>query len=275
MKKIFQLSLMTLLLMSEGFTQDNLSDGWHLSVGAGALYTPAFTGSDQYQLSTVPSIRVRYGNAFFASVEQGIGYNAIRKNGWKIGPIGRYQFSRREGDGGNPFRISGDNITALDGLGDVDGTFELGGFAAYSQREFSLRAEVRQGLNGHEGMIGDFNANLNVPIFNVPFNQTQRPTILAFGPRATMVDSNYNQAYFGVNAVQSANSGLRQYNAKAGLLSYGLGATLIIPITDRVTSTIFTGYDRLTGDAGDAPLVQNRGSQNQAVAGAFLSYALY
>lgn len=247
-----------------------LNEGWRFMVGAGALVSPAFLGSDEYQVATLPSIRVQYGEKFFASVEEGIRYNIIDNNGFIAGPIGRYMFPREEENGGNPFVISGGDITGLQGLGDVDGTFELGGFLQYGKREFNVRAELRQGLGGHEGMVADLSANLNLPLI-MDF-KNGRPLILSFGPRATIVDDNYNQAYFGINSVQSANSGLNQYNAKAGLLSYGLGATTIIPVSDRVTSTLFMNYTRLAGDAADSPIVQERGSENQFVAGLFFSY---
>jgi len=48
----------------------------------------------------------------------------------------------------------------------------------------------------------------------------------------------------------------------------------IVPLNRELTWSLiaFGGYDRLTDDAGDAPLVQLRGSQDQFTAGVFVSH---
>jgi outer membrane scaffolding protein for murein synthesis (MipA/OmpV family) len=66
--------------------------------------------------------------------------------------------------------------------------------------------------------------------------------------------------------------GLRSYSPSGGILSYGVGSTLILPITYAVTATVLAGYDHIAGDAGNSPLVNERGSKNQALAGLILSY---
>ena len=78
--------------------------GWRINIGAGMLYAPSFMGSKDYQLFAFPSLSVSYGNLFFASMREGIGYNIINSNGWRVGPIIKYHFSRKE-DGNNPFRV--------------------------------------------------------------------------------------------------------------------------------------------------------------------------
>jgi len=242
-----------------------------IGVGAGAIYAPAFLGSKDYQLSAVPSLSVKYKDRFFASVPTGIGYNVIRSNGWRIGPLAKYAMQRKENDN-NPFRVAGEKTDALRGLGDVDGTLELGGFTEYTWREWSAKAEARQGVDGHEGFVTDLDANYTTTVHS-PFWTQGPPLIVSVGPRATLVDSDYNQTYFGIDAAQSARSGLSQYKAKGGLISYGIGATAILPITDTITATWIAGYARVAGDAGDSPLVQQRGAENQATVGVFLSYA--
>lgn len=263
------------LMASAAFAADGVKPAkkdLQINVGAGAMASPAFLGSKDYQLSTVPFISVTYKDQFFASIPTGIGYNAIRSSGWRAGPIARFAFAREEANGANPFQVAGAETNALQGLGDVDSTLELGAFAEYTWKEWSAKVEARQGVGGHEGFITDLSANYQ-KVIPAAFSAQGSPLIVSVGPRATLVDSNYNQAYFGVNATQSANSGLSHYNAGAGLLSYGLGATAIYPISDKVTATSFAAYDRVAGDAGDSPLVQQRGSENQATVGVFLTYA--
>lgn len=96
--------------------------------------------------------------------------------------------------------------------------------------------------------------------------------IWSVGPRARFVGDAYNEAYFGVSVAQSIASGLPVYEAAGGLYSFGLGASLIAPLSrDPSWSLVFVaGYDRLTGDAGHSPLVQQRGAEDQASMGAFV-----
>ena len=270
LKRVILIPFLTAGLVAPAYAQEANRSDVELSVGAATLVTPAFKGSDEYQLIAVPNISLNYKDRLFASVQEGLGYNLVNQNGWRAGPLLRYAFERKE-DGSSTFRVAGDKSDALRGLGDVDGTFEAGGFLEYRYQEWSGKVELRQGINGHEGVIADVNANYTKNIAPA-LNISDRPVILSLGPRATFVSDDYNQAYYGVNAAQSAASGLSQYDAEGGLLSYGAGAATIIPITEKVSSTIFAGYDRLSGDAGDSPLVQERGSEDQATAGVSLSY---
>ncbi len=242
--------------------------GWSVGVGGGVLFAPSYVGDDDYRLSALPNIEITYEDRFFASVQGGVGYNLINDKGLRVGPIARIQFSRDE-DGSQPFAITGERTGDLQGLGDVDTTIELGGFIEYDVGPLELSVEARQGVNGHDGFIADIAASFGGR--NFAFGP---PLIYSIGPRLTIVDDHYNTTYFGVNAAQSIESGLPQFDASGGLYSYGVGASLILPLsrTAPVTAIMIAGYDRLAGDAGDAPLVQLRGSRNQASVGVFLSY---
>lgn len=242
-----------------------MDQGWSVSVGAGVLATPSYLGDDAYQLRAVPNIKVTYGDSFFASIE-GIGYRLIDGQGWRAGPIVKYDFGRDE-DGDSPFLVAGDKTDDLNGLGDVDGTVEVGGFVEYGFRPFTAKVELRQGIGGHEGLVGevglDYGGRLVV---------SDQMVIFSIGPDVSIVDQNYNEAFFGVDAGQSAASGLDAFEAGGGVLSYGVGGTVIIPFTDKVSAVTFARYQRLAGDAADSSLVQDRGSENQGAIGLFLNY---
>ena len=138
-------------------------------------------------------------------------------------------------------------------------TLELGGFGGYTWKEWSALVEVRQGVNGHDGLISDLSFNYTGDISHA-FYQEGPPLILSLGPEASLVDSKYSETYFGVNPQQSFHSGLPVYNANGGLLKYGVAATLIIPITYKISATMVAGFARLSGDAADSPLVTQRGT---------------
>jgi outer membrane protein len=251
--------------------QRPVNEGWGLTVGAGGLMSPTYEGDDTYRLSILPNIQVTYGDTFFASVQEGIGYRVINDDTLRAGPIARIRFSRDE-DGDQPFAITGDDSTDLIGLGDVDTSIELGGLVDYEIGDLTLSAEARQAASGHKGFVADLGAK-----WGGRFMAFGPPVIWSVGPRVRLVDDKFTNAYFGVDAAQSLASGLPTYTADGGLYSYGLGATAIIPL-DRDngwTAVVFAGYDRLHADAADSPLVQQRGSEDQATLGVFLSYTLF
>ncbi len=210
----------------------------------------------------VPDIKVEYGDRFFASLFEGIGYNLVNSDGWRAGPIMKLGFGRQEDDS-NPFRVAGKKSNALKGLGDVDNTIELGGFVEYSYEPFTASLELRQGVGGHNGLIGE--ASLN-------YTGSLGPIFFGLGPHATFGDKTYNNAFFGINSVQSSRSGLTRYSADLGLVSYGVGIFAATHVSDSVTLGVMGGYDRLGSEAADSPLIKQRGQKDQLSVGLRLSY---
>ncbi len=239
---------------------------WRFSLGAGTVYAPAYVGAEDYQLSVYPDARAYYKDTFFASIPEGVGYNVINKDGWRVAPLAKIGWGRDE-DGEGPFAVTGRDVNALRGMGDVDDALEVGGLVEYTHRPFTTKVELRQGIGGHEGMIGEAGVN-----YGGQLAQYTRPVSYSFGPRLVWGDSDYNNAFFGVDNGQSARSGLSPYKADSGLVSYGVGGMMMVPVTDTIAVTAFTSYDRLGEEPGDSPLVEERGSKNQFMTGLGMSY---
>jgi outer membrane scaffolding protein for murein synthesis (MipA/OmpV family) len=239
---------------------------WNLTIGTAALASPVWQGSRDYGLSLVPVVALAYKDVAFLSVQDGLGWNAVNQNGWKLGPLIKPRFSRRESTGGSPFLLTGGS-TALRGLGDVGTAGEAGGFAQYawSKNRARIRAEVRQGFGGHDGLVVDTLAG---------WSDRSGNFLYSISARATFAGAGFLNTYYGVNARQSLASGLPQYRTDGGLLSTGLAASLSRPLGPRGRDgviTFLTSYDRLGDAAADSSLVQRRGRRDQFVAG--LSYA--
>lgn len=242
------------------------SDGWRITVGGGGIYAPAYEGDDDYRLSLVPNIEARYGERFFASLQNGVGYRVLNHPSLSVGPIGRVKFSRDE-DGDQPFAVGGEDTSDLIGLGDVDTSIELGGFVEYGLGAWTLSAEVRQAVSGHDGAVLDLGAR-----WTVRSEVFEHDVLVSAGPSARLVSDRYNEAYFGVSPTQAAASGLPIYEASGGLHSYGIGANAILPISEDGSWSLvgLVNYVRLSGDAGASPLVRERGSRDQALVGFFI-----
>ncbi len=236
---------------------DRSEEGWAVTVGVAPVLSPAWQGSKDMALSVFPDLRINYKDVIFASIPDGLGWNVVNQEGWKAGPIAKVRFGRDEDRGGSPFLITGGS-DALAGLGDVDAAVELGGFVEKRVGPWRGRVEVRRGFGGHEGVVADG---------SIAYQARAGRTIINVGPRATVASKGYIDTYFGIDAGQSQRSGLRPYSPSGGLLSYGVGASLIRPLNRRSAVTVFTGLDRLADEAGDSPLVRERGRRLQFTLG--------
>ncbi|UXX83001.1 MipA/OmpV family protein [Roseovarius pelagicus] len=244
-------------------------DGWKFTLSAGMIAAPYYLGDDDYQLSAVPGFRVSYGDRFEAS-PFGLRYAFISGGPIRVGGIVSYDWGRDQELDGSPFGLwGGGGSTELLGLGDVDGTVELGGFIALGGPRYTARFELRQAVDGgHDGLHGsaELKANGRTTAFGAPM-------FFSFGPELSFGDDDYNSAFFDVNAIQSAASGITAFDAGGGINSIGLHATTVVPVNDHVSVIGFAGYDRLVGDVGKSTIVSERGSSNQGSAGFFLNYS--
>lgn len=238
-----------------------VGDGLSVSIGVAPVVGPAWQGSKRTAFSIFPDLRINYGDVLFASIPDGIGWNAIREDSWRAGPLVKLGFGRDEDNGGSPFLIAGSGDD-LRGLGDIGVTAELGGFVETRfgpQREWQARVEVRRGLGGgHEGVLAD--VELSYTVRSSDF-------IVTIGPRATLASEDYMRPFFGINARQSAASGLGVYTPGGGLLSAGVGGTLVRPLGRRSVITVFSGLDYLGAVPGRSPLIRERGERFQAQVG--------
>lgn len=241
---------------------------WVVDVGVGTFVAPAFLGSRDYQLLGGPVVSVRYKDRVFVSAN-GIGADLVGGRAISAGPIVKLQMARFETNG-NALRLAGGRSDALRGLGDVGFTPEAGGFVDYRYERWSARVELRKGLGGHDGAIGDVSLRYMLPLTTPAPDKP--PALVSIGVRASVVDDTYNAAYFGVTAAQSTASGLRRYTAGGGLLSAGANAGLILPLSYRLSASLLASYDRMAGDAARSPLVEERGSRDQVAVGLGFSY---
>lgn len=238
--------------------------GLQVTLGAGVFVTPQYPGDDQYQISAFPNIAIQYDDLVSVNI-QGVEVNVINSDGFKAGPSLGFNFGRDE-DGSNPLGLL-DPTDELIGLGDVDFTIEAGGFVQYSTGPFSGKLAIRQGVNGHEGLVGE--AELK---YNGTFSAFGQTGFFSIGPELSYGDSAFNSAFFDITPAQSLASGISEFDADGGLNSVGLGGNVVLPLGNNFSLAGFAGYDRLIGDVADSSLVQEQGSPNQFIGGLFINY---
>ena len=268
MNKLYAMLVVAAVLLPFHATAEDgpPNQGWSYSIGVGAIAMPSYLGDDDIQILAIPIFSVTYSDRFFASLFEGVGYNILKNDNWRVGIVGKLDFGRKE-DGSNPFIVGGDETNDLEGLGDVDDTFELGGFVEFTVHPITMKVEARQGVGGHEGLIGEVKVEYKDrgKIF-------QKPVYYAIGPEIKYADSSYHEAFFGVDARQSAASGLSRYTTDAGLLSYGVSGSIVVALTKHVSTLLFASVSQLGEEAADFSLVQERGSEQQGTIGLFINY---
>ena len=225
--------------------QDGEGRGYTITLGLGAQTYPKYPGADSYGINPLPIFGFRReGTPMpFEAPDDGIGLGLLgRDSAFNFGPAIRLQNKREEDDVGAP-------------VGDVGFTVEVGGFVEiFPTDNFRIRAELRQGLGGHEGLTGDVGADLVI--------RGEDRTIFSIGPRARWADNDYHDAYFGVPVAIPA-SGLAAFDPGSGFYAIGAIAGITHKLGRNWGLQGYAGYDRLIGDAADSPIVRGFGSRDQ------------
>ncbi|MEP3113719.1 MipA/OmpV family protein [Nisaea sp.] len=235
------------------------SSDWDVLIGAGAIATPDYEGSDDYEVSPLPLVKISYKDRVFLDGPS-LGANLLIWNGsdagnqLKIGPLVRYQMGRDE-----------DDNDALKGLGNVDGSAEIGGFISYDAGPFSAGITAFQDVgDGHEGMTIELEAG-----YKHRFNESWS---MRAGIATSWADENYTQSFFGIDSGQSLRSGYREYTPDAGFKDVSLSIGVNYAVNENWNLTGRLGYSRLLGDTADSPIVDEQGSADAFMTGLFVGY---
>jgi len=246
---------LTLLAAGPASAQDEGGGGRTVTIGLGAQILNKYPGADTYSVFPMPifGLRRRGAPLPFETQDEGVGFGILGQDSRiNFGPAFNIRSKREQDDVG---RV----------VGDVGTTVEAGGFVElYPLRNFRLRGELRQGIGGHRGLVGDLGADFII--------RDRDTYIVSIGPRARWGDSDFNRAYFGVSPAAAVTSGLPTYQPRSGFYAYGAMAGLTYKLGRNWGMTSYVGYDRLIRDAGDSPLVRTLGSRDQFSGGAGLFY---
>lgn len=243
---------------------------WALTVGVAPVVAPPFQGSRETALSVFPDIRVNFRDDVFLSVPDGLGWNVVNRDGWKLGPLAKLRFGRLERTGGSPFLVAGGS-DALIGFGNIGAAAELGGFAqrSFDDGRLRLRGEVRQGFGGHDGVVADMLVAWSDNVGGITSSWRY-----GLGVRASFGNRDFTNVYFGVSPAQAEASGLPASQTGASLVTAGVSGNLMHLLGPRGRDgiiTLFVNHDRLGDVVARSSLIEERGQRGQTGVG--LSYA--
>ena len=233
--------------------------GTIVTLGGYGLIQPKFEGSKHDELAFRPIVQFAKPGArvWLDLPNDGLDYELIEGDNYRAGVVGNIRYQRNT----DLIRPRG-----FKRVGSTDLSVEAGGFAEYwPSPMLRTRVEVRDALFGADGIIADFSAD-------AVLHPMDRWTLTA-GPRLSIADQTFMDSYYSITSAQAASSGLAQYKADAGIRSYGAGASARYQVTPDLTALAFVEYQKLTGSAGDSPLIDDRGSTDQFTFGLGMKYS--
>lgn len=232
-------------------------NGWTITLDANVSLESDYPGAATRRLQYLPGVSIRRAGtaADFSSPDDGLDFS-IYDEGWlKAGPVAKIVGSRSIH--GNP---------ELRGLREVGTSLEAGGFVEYwPMANLRTRAELRQGITGHQSLVGTLGADL-----------IYKPGAFTFsgGPRLNFGSGQYMRKFFSISVPEAlANGRVTAFDARSGASSVGALGAAAYEFSPTWTGTLWGGYQRLVGDAGRSPIPRVLGSRNQGSFGATVSYS--
>lgn len=229
---------------------------YRVRAGLGAQVLPNFPGAKSDGVSSYWTFSVARGNHPFSFSAAGdsasIALIGNLNSGFAAGPATRLSRHRDNRDVGAP-------------VGHVPTSVELGGFVQYyPASSLRLRAELRKGIGGHNGVIGFLGAD--------QIWRDGDKYVLSIGPRIWFGNARYEDAYFGISPEAALASGLPEYSPRQGFHAAGAIAGMQYSIGNDWGLFGYAQYQRLIGDARRSPIITRFGSPNQFSAGIGLSH---
>ncbi|EHP38070.1 MltA-interacting MipA [Cupriavidus basilensis OR16] len=232
-------------------------------VGGGIGSTTQYAGGKDRMIGVVPGLRyVTPGGHLFEWYGPYAQYNLGGVTGFQWGPSVALRLGRKDVD---------DPVVSQ--IHEIKTTVEAGGFMGYEYLNegrvpYRLRVNVAVVTNAgvvYTGARASLNGTAWVPL---------HPRVYAgAGLGASWVSHGFNQTYYGVTPDDAARSGLPVYSPGGGLQQFTGWLGLIFQIDKSWYAGAMVYGQRLTGSAGDSPIVTQRGTRNQITYGAGLAYA--
>jgi len=245
-------------LASAAPPERRLHSDWSFEFGGGALALPSFPGASSTKVIPLPWIDLHYRDLFFLSPISGLGVNLVAVPGARLGVALLPDFGRSASDSNR-----------LRGWGDIGTGADLRLFGQLRViGPVAVLAGVRRQLGGGNGTLVE--GGLTSKLRLLP-----RLFLTATGT-VTWANARYTQAYFGVDAEQSATalsfgSAVPTFAAGAGLRDASLALSASLRIDDHWSLQSIFRTEALLGDAGRSPLTEQR---LQLTFGGFIAYRL-
>lgn len=231
---------------------------WLVTVQIGPGVVANYPGASAYGLTALPGLSIRRANEpeRFAAPDDGIGVPILNVSGFHAGPVANLVMPR--------WSANGDHY----GLRSRRTAVEVGAFAEYFANDhLRLRAELRQGVIGHHGLVATLGADAIA---------RQGPFQFSAGPRVNLGTSPFVRAYYDVTPAEALLNGrVHAFSGRGGLTSIGFMTTARYDFAKDWSATLHGGMLRLTGSPAASPIPIVFGSRNQFSAGLTLAHTFH
>jgi len=251
-----RIALLSLGILAWTTASSASASDWIVTVGARAQAVTPYEGAGHDIFVPTPAIQIRRSDRPERPTvpDDGLGIGILNLGAFSFGPTVRLR-AKRNSD------------AERTGLKEVPLAIEPGGFISIWPTNW-LRAhgELRKGVRGHSGWIGDAAVDLVV---------SRGIWTATIGPRAGWGDHNYMDAYFGVTPAEAAASPIinAAYQPAGSLRYRGVEATVARHWGGRWQTTANFGFPRLANAAADSPIVQQLGARDEYSGGVGLKYS--
>jgi len=260
-KVLMPLLVGALMFSLSGPVQVQANDGG-LSLGLGVGVAPDYIGSNNY--TAIPMLYGKMtcpeGNYYLELAGTKLRANLVNHDHLVFGPLVNYRLGR-------------DDVISIDDrvvekMESVDDSFEVGAFLGLVIDEWTFMAEAFQDVSdGHDGFLlalsGTYLWDVS-PSWN-----------LILGGSTTWANNSYMDAFFDVDAGDSAKTGLHLYNADSQWRDVTCDLGAVYRWDDEWSIRLSGGYTRLLGDAKNSPVTDDRGDQNQFFGGVMAIYTFW
>jgi len=239
------LSALSSNVLADKYQSDNSSEGtaernWSLAIGGGITYSSEFDGGADRETNFVPFFDASYTYKNWKLSLGGLSYNFIDTKNFQLG-------TRLGFDGG---RDDDDLPPDRRGLGDVDGGLEAKLFVEYQAfGGISLSFDATQSFADSNGLTLTAAIKTEFPLF-------KEQVFGGVGVIASWANSDHMETFFSVNALQSASSGLRQFDAGSGIRDVAIEGDIAYLINKNWNLNFGGGIEIFLSDAGDSPVIE-------------------
>ncbi|VXC69057.1 Structural protein MipA [Burkholderia sp. 8Y] len=213
---------------------------WKVSIGPGLYVFPKYPGSATLQVLPFPVQDISWKERIFSQGPDVLGVNALRGENYHVGASLSFDFQSRKAS----------DDARLKGLPDVHYGPKLRLFADYTWWAFTGAAAVYQDIAGTgQGLTAMTDLLMSAPLGKL---------LVTVGPGVTWANAAYTRTFFGVNAQESAASGLPQYATRSGLRDVHLSLNATYAMNPHWSADVAAGIGRLEKYAGGSPITERR-----------------
>lgn len=222
------------LAQSQPFQPVEAPQTWKVDVGGGFVRGFSVSGDKAEDFNFTAWGSASYRDIVYANGLDGLGWNAIKRDGFHAGVQLRPRFAAGDIDGMDRPDLGAD--AALYAFKRLPGNIVVGG-------------RIQHDATGDDAGLEYYGSVSHQRV--TPIGLLQTMAYMRGGSDERV------QRYYGVTAQEAANTDYAAFTPSGGLSAAGAAALLAVPIGDRYGVGAFFNYEQRLGDIKDSPLIED------------------